>query len=889
MDPIATFRGARMTCIAQRTSIKATVHWAVAFACLVISACADDWPVAKAAENLHAGKYDTRARAARLLGYLGGPEHGPALAEMVMRDRAREPREAAAAALAQIGDASYGTFVAARLAGELGSPDPDHALRMGLARPFIAPCAALASPELPTVMASVCADQDPRLRRECLQCLPLMPAKLGLQLGIAALDDPDQGHRSLALQALIWWVDADMSGALAGRLLSAETAERDALGLLRAMAASQGLGQQNTAAGLWHPTPSVRALAAALVSRATGTRSRLDTASHDPVPAVRREAIAGLGRIDPSAAARMAMGEQERDAVIRRRPWAAGSHGEDELILGMFLAGEADGVSRAAEWIAGQPDGTAVLTGLAKSADAAEASAAVRMLAAEGTPQASRALAACIWRGRCDLTKSAPSVAELALRGLLVADEPPGTAPSAGIERELGEDERCRQIQALGAMGTPQAAGLLRGIGANSLTPRGRHGRLRALAPLDGTEAQHVLLEALDDDDASVRQLAADALMWRGGGDRAALLRHVEGLKGSVRESLLCSAVRRAAVGGLLRPDRCEAAELRAVASQVRGDTDDPYVVALCAAAGLDGSAYRLHSAILGAGTDPKARTELCRAVGRIGGEPAYAALSELLSTLAAGTPGAAWHSGSKRGPLAVAAIDAIGSCGEPKAVPLLEPFLADSPAIRASALRAILRLAPERSSALCERALFDADASVRAAALELAAGLGERGVRALLREFGDAEADTRAALIASLGRCSCLAARDALGRIVASGDAREAARAAWALAEAGEGGLDAVLALVDSGLAWVRDGSRDENRRSLLAEGNTCRARVMLAARHPEAARWARLAYVDEPTPERLELVADCIAREGHRERAGFLRRVAAWQTYELAASGSQ
>ncbi|NSW55435.1 MAG: hypothetical protein HPY44_05440 [Armatimonadetes bacterium] len=873
----------------QRTCIRATVCWAVALACLVISARADDRPAARAAGELHAGKYDVRARAARLLGYLGGAEHGPALADMVMRDRARQPREAAAVALAQIGAESYGTFVVARLAGELGTPDPD--LRMELAKPFILPCATLSSPEYLALMARLTADKDPRLRRECLKCLPLMPAGSGLQFGIAALDDPDQDHHALALQALIWCVDADTAAALAGRMMTEQPSEGNALGMLRAMAAPAGLEQPSATAGLRHPAPAVRALAAALASRVPGTRSQLVSACHDAAPGVRREAIAGLGRIDPGAAARIAMGNPARDALIRKHSWAADSPAADELVLGTFMADEGHGVWRAAECVARQRDGMTVLTRLARSADAAEANAAVRMLAAEGTLDASRALAACIWTEQGGLAASAPPVVELALRGLLVADEPLRTAPMPGSAQGLNEDALCRLIDALGAMGTQEAAARLRGLRANWMTTEGRLKRVRALAPVEGTEAQQALLEALNDHDARVRQLAADALMWRGGEDRSVLLRYAEGLEGNVRDSVLCSAVRHAAVSGLLRPDRCGVEELRAVASQVRGDTDDPYLLALCAAAGLDGAEYMLRHALLGAGTDAKARVELCRAVGNIGGGPGYTALGELLSMLADDAPAAAWHSGSKRIPLLLAAIEAMGLCGDPKAVFLLEPFLADAPTIRAAALRALARLMPERWSALCERALFDGDDGVRSLASGLAAGLSDRGARALLREFSNAETGQKAVLIASLGRCFCPAARDALRRIAASGDAPEAARAAWALAgaRASEDNLDAALLLVDSGLLWVRDGCRDEDRRSLLAEGNSCRAKVMLAAGHPQAVRWARLAYLDEPRPETLNLIADCIALNGHGERAGHLRRVAAWQKYELAANDSR
>lgn len=878
-----------MTLCIHRALRRATAICAVVLVCLPAMSRATPVEITAALTDLGAGQFAIRARGTRLLGYLGGPEQGLALTELVLRDRAREPRETAALALAQIGDPTFAPAASVRLALEMHAEEPVADRRARNVIPFIRPCAALATPESVGMLRECMGGEASQMTQHVLRALPLLPAEDCVPLASSALNHAAPESRELALRALVWCGDARVAESLRQRLSGGNVTEQDARGMVRVLAACGPADGLSLVSGLRHPAPSVRALTLQLMGRGEtdASTSYLLQACRDSAPDVRRAALAVLADRDPAAAA--AHDPALRSSLLSRHPWARETPQADELVAGAVLGGESEGLRHALERIALTPRGPAALAELARHPDPELRAAAIRCTAARAGAEGLAPLLDCAGADAPETPGWTPALTGLALAGLLVHRDPTLAGAMPQFRGEWREEETLRVVRALGAFGTPVASVALCQLDPARLTIQARRERVRALAPLEGNWVREALLDALADDNPRVRELAADALMWRGGRDRSAMMMRVSEPGGGALKELIHGSLRRATLGGLCAPGVCSVDALRELADIPARDEATPgYLLALRLAAGVPGAANVVQAAVLAPETTPEGRVELCRALGALGCPAGYEALSDLLAILAGDynpTPG--WCSGPKRAPLATAAIDAAGRSGDPNAVRVLERFLADSPRIRAAALRAIIRLAPEREL-LLERALFDDDGEV---ATSLAGSywerLSPRGVRAVLCRLGEDEPRMNAGLIAILGGAGTPEARAALERAALSGTTDASARAWLALAElAGKRGDPRGGAHMAARTAeQIRVESAGAQNRELVAECSTIRARLLHSAGDPEAGWWARLAYLDAPTPERLELVADCAALEGNTARARFLQRTASWLRFTSGA----
>jgi len=298
---------------------------------------------------------------------------------------------------------------------------------------------------------------------------------------------------------------------------------------------------------------------------------------------------------------------------------------------------------------------------------------------------------------------------------------------------------------------------------------------LAALARLRDPRTVPALVRIAGGEPTDLQVVAIDALGWPGN-DAA-----VAPLSDLLRRRLADEAGRHAAraLGSIATP-----AALRALVDALRLPPVPDDVERAIAAAGPPAVPW-LAREVTGANLATAAR-----AIGLLGRTGDARALAPL--ALAA----------RKRGPLVLAAVEAIGRLGDPAAVPILaEACESPEPEVRQAALAGLTTVGAPEAVAVLERGLADGDPGVRAAAAELAGRLAGKGIgggemeratgrildaladparevrlasaRALLSLGETGRADRVAAALASLGRSAKLARdpqeRDAIGEALAA------------------------------------------------------------------------------------------------------------------------
>lgn len=862
---------------------------------------------AEAARDLQHGQYAVRARAVRLLGYLGGPEHVPALAEVALRDRAREPRNAAATALAQIGAPAAAPVVQARLLTELTAPGPTHETEanrktsQATLLPLVHALGALRPDGCAQALGACLEMRDPIIRRAALDALALLHDAGAVAALAAAVAQGPADERLAAGASLGWNPHPDGLPALA-RLLPRVT-DRPEVGVQVVFALARQGGDAAAdvlTRALEHPQAQVRERAAETLGRLRPpvAAGRLLAALRDPVAPVRGAALVALACLAPEEALQPALAAMQSGAAVERAAAARA--------LGMIDAPDAHlALARAAR----DHDETVAAVALHALADRdGTDAAAVLIQAAQAGPERARwaALEALAWRG--DEAASAMLVEVPAAGPDAPADEgvlPPWQLAAEGLAlhgrrhlapevgRLLAAPDRrlqVRALEALGMMGGEEALSILCAMDPGGLAREARLARVAALATQVSDSARDALWSALSDRDRAVARLAAEALIFRGPRELPGLVELAEhsAPDGPV-PGALNDALRRALDAHGFADGSWDGPAREALARWARGTGADrdperlrPYAQVLRAQAGEEAALEELRALLLGADTPAAVRDAACRAVGAARVTAAAPLVRDVLEGLQGATgEQAPWARGAVRARLAVTASHALAALGDAEAAGLLARGLGEAPAVRAASIAALARLDPAAATDLLPRAVRDEAEIVRQAALDLLPYLWPARAPALLAEMLPSATAMHRTQVAQMLRGMTGPAEARMARQLA-GDSEPtvalAALCALAMQEASVG--EAVSAVSHAVRVTCPVPPQDaQGRRALSA------ACALLSSLHEgggeprEALRHARRAYLSWPTPEGLERVAQLWEKLGDKSTAQALAARARWE----------
>ena len=319
----------------------------------------------------------------------------------------------------------------------------------------------------------------------------------------------------------------------------------------------------------------------------------------------------------------------------------------------------------------------------------------------------------------------------------------------AALRRAAGDPSavvRAEAIDALGRVGEPAADAapeLVAALSADADETRRRAavaiGRVKAAAAV----AVPPLAGALQDTSPAVRAAAAAALGEYGEAARAAVPALVGLLQDREEEvraaaaaavgkvGVLCEESTQALVEGLASDDtvvRARTAEALGTIGEMAGDAAPALVEAL-------------------EDDNDRVRAKAVEALGKMGESVAEVAVPKLTRMLRDDDD---WVRA-----LAAEALGQMGESAEDAAPALLRSLRHPNPLVRANAAEALGRLKADAARAALEEACGDADAGVRARAVEALAGLGEQAassLRVVLDRMTDPDPQVRAAAVAVVG-----------------------------------------------------------------------------------------------------------------------------------------
>jgi len=843
-------------------------------------------------QDLRAGKFPIRARAARILGYIGGRKQAKALAAMALSDRAREPRIVAAHALAQLGAVRHAPVLHARLQKEL-SAAPTSSSKSTAARSHRAAVLALLD-ALATLDPENCASKlapclthnDPPICLGAIRALGKTtdPEAIALLANVAETGSVEE---RLAAAGALAWRGADATSATAELIARTTDEPSIAEALVSALLCCGGEASvPPLIACLRHPFPEVRARSAK-VARLFGVSAavpELSRACGDVSVPVRNAALLALASIAPNAAENAA-----RQALSSTDP------------------AQRESAVRALRLIA-TPSATETLMAVARGHDAALVPVSVRAiaersappirgllvrLAENGTPEARQAaIEALAWRGDAGAEETLlrvladPGALEPVWRaasiGLALGSPQP---PVPRLAEVAGSDDGAvatRAIITLGLCGTRPATDALCRLRTDG--EAARLAQIDALAPLPGSAARSALSSALQDRSPAVRKLATHALVERGPGDLALLLSlATRAPVGLALEATVDESLREAVAAGWLTRARLDEADHSALLAWLAGPRAGRGKMSACSAAmgvalGQADAMADLHALLLGPHVDAQLRRETCQVIGASGCSRLAPLVREYLGALL-GPARPIWAAGSGRTHLLRAAIQAAGQLRDADATALLYDGFGEAPGIRAETLRALASIAPEASRDLLRRGCRDESPVVRTAACRL---LSDRALPSdapwLLPMAMDSTTEELQFLAGTL---DAWAPDPVIAGLVADADPAVAIGAATALAtRIGQAGnSEAALALLHRALTWDAPLLDDDPRRAAGARVYRAAGQTWVEAGRPALALpWLLRAYVTDSSPDNLAPIAACYGHMGNTEAAQTLAARAAW-----------
>lgn len=258
------------------------------------------------AARLDARRAAERARAARVLGYLGTERQVPALADVLMRDRSRDARLAAAVSLGQIGGPAAASALSVQLLGVLHSPEPIPTTEPGwdFLSALVSAVGLTGSPDALPALQACLESPEPRLRALAVDALAALATPDSLALIAGALRDPDATCRQRAALGLGWHATAAQVPALLAALQAAtEDASAGDLAVALARIPDPSVVPALIAAAD-HPLPIVRLRVAALLGSLAGREAAptLERLCADPAAMVHLAALPALAWIGPDRA-----------------------------------------------------------------------------------------------------------------------------------------------------------------------------------------------------------------------------------------------------------------------------------------------------------------------------------------------------------------------------------------------------------------------------------------------------------------------------------------------------------------------------------------------------------------------------------------------------------
>lgn len=863
--------------------------------------------------DLTHGQFAVRSRAARILGYIGNSAHGKTLAEMALRDRAREPRHVAAYALGQIGDPSRAPVLRARLLNELTSASA--ASGKSAAKnlqdavvPLIRTLAVLDVDAAADALVLCLSRPDPTIQREAILALGRSRDASALPVLLTAARTGLVENRLAAAQALAWRASPHTVPGLTNLLANTRDRPDDAEALTVALARqATGDATAGLISTLQHPLPEARRRAAEMLGRlgVPAAADALERACQDNVIQVRSAALLSLAHVTPADAAPIAhaaldsSAPAEREAAVR----ALGVIPDDSATtkLTEIARGSDDGLAAVATQALAEREiisTSAVIIELARTGGTRTRRAAIEALAWRGDHGAASvfldALAAP--SGASEDDESALPTWKLAAEGLALNGVQDVVPQLLEMLDSPDKTVQARAVETLGMIGGQAAVSALCKVDRMGLPREVRRARIEALAPHRNSGATGALVAALSDLDKAVCGLAATALIWQGP-EQSMLLLDIAakspprtGLPQAVNEAIGHALAHRWFAGSDWdgKPREALAEWARGPGAECEPDRFRPYAEVLRAMAGEEDALSDLGELLLGPETEPELRDLTCRVIGESEFAPSAPLVREYLKTLYTDKKIApAWTRGPRRPHLVIRAIRAAGDLRDRAAIPLLYNGLGDSASVRAASIEALAQIDLMGVHEIIRRGCRDESATVRGTAIRLLCrDLRQDDFPLLVEGLGDSTPEERTTIARAMSRRQEKAAPGLLRRLLADDDLTVALAAVSSLAMSmsdNERTQEAVQFL-DRALHWTANVSRDDAAlRTALSR--TCGKQAELHSylnALPQAVRWHRRAYLMAPTPDALSDIAFCWLKLQNEAVSHSLARRAAWEWYQ-------
>lgn len=683
--------------------------------------------------RLRAPRAPERARAARILGYLGDERHVPALADVLLRDRGRDPRTAAAVALGQIGGEVAAAALSTELLGLLHAREPIPTTDGGWAylEAVVGATGLAGGPQALAPLRECLESPEPRLRELALAALGAQGSEEALGLVAAGLGDRNAECRVTAARALA----AHGTAAQVPQLVAALRAATDDGWGLELLNALSGISTPEAVAGLAAgtelPLPVVRREAATLLGQQGGPEvvPLLDKLCDDPAALVHEGALPALARVAPERA--------------RTRLGAALQAADEPTVRGACLAAAVMDETSVADELAAlaQNRGSETATRaecalLALSPCEATSRALLKLfdglqdrgplgssLLGALTARTDRIASERVWTHLVGETpRRSEEVARTHRRqwGICCADEWLGRCADM-VRSGADAQARDRALQVLAATGSDEALELLRQAAAEPREPSAMPGLLEAIVACPRPEATDLLLAACEravpNDLATVlydmavrdaRCLAYVAGMARLTTDRGDIYALAD-------DATIQALARRGVPSHLAGAD---ARDLHGVLLDwaMRRDGGEGYVLWMRSLTGApEARAQVRHMLRLDeewgeGGVKPQGNDDTVRdallTIERLPASLAAPAVCEFLQRVAEWRAGSETWNGRGWSDAVGEAVAATGILGDPRALPLVAEALGDSsPELRRTALTALVAIGPELAEPLRARA----------------------------------------------------------------------------------------------------------------------------------------------------------------------------------------
>lgn len=423
-------------------------------------------------EQLDSDETETRKAAVIALGRIGGPQVVPPLVRQLDSDP--EMVVVVAGALAKLGDG----YAYEAMLGLIGHAE------LSVRQAAIAALNSLGHPEMPLRLQSLLCDKDPLVRESAVKIAGYFGYEECIELLLERCRDEEEAVRRAAIEHLPYIEDERVLDVLAEALQNEKPRVRAAAAHAFAYIDSPQAVSPLLAA-LNDNDAWVRFFAARSIGRhasSEGLDALARLAQHDSANQVRIAALEALGSIGGvRAVAVLAPFCETEDRDLARAALKA---------LGMI----------------GHPDALPLLLSALRNNDAANRINAAQALGERGGPGVPAALQ---WAAASD---SEHNVVQAAIEALAKLSTPDAISALVGLTAD--PSRRAVAIEALTGMGAKYIDEIARGL-ANP-QPAVRISVIEALSRMKQTRASDAINTALDDENATVRMAAVNALAHLG-------------------------------------------------------------------------------------------------------------------------------------------------------------------------------------------------------------------------------------------------------------------------------------------------------------------------------------------------------------------------------------